>query len=69
MLNEKLLTREVRKFLSTIDLLSQQEIERAVKEAVRAKQLTGDETLTARMTLEIAEIKLEIELEDTIALS
>ncbi len=69
MLNEKLLTREVRKFLSTIDLLGQQEIERAVKEAVRAKQLTGDETLTARMTLEIAEIKLEIELEDTIALS
>ncbi len=69
MLNEKLLTREVRKFLSTIDLLSQQEIESAVKEAVRAKQLTGDETLTARMTLEIAEIKLEIELEDTIALS
>jgi len=41
MLNEKLLTREVRKFLSTID----------------------------RMTLEIAEIKLEIELADTIALS
>ena len=69
MSNEKLLTREVRKFLSTIDLLSQQEIESAVKEAVRAKQLTGDETLTARMTLEIAEIKLEIELEDTIALS
>ncbi len=49
--------------------LGQQESERAVKEAVRAKQLTGDETLTARMTLEIAEIKLEIELEDTIALS
>lgn len=48
----------VRKFLKMVGVTSQREIESAIREAVKAGRLHGDETLKARMTLEIGAISL-----------
>ena len=68
-MNEDTFTMSVRKFLKKIGVTSQREIERAVREAVQAGRLTGTETLKARMTLEVAEVNLQLVIEDDIALS
>lgn len=52
----------VRKFLKAVGVTSQREIESAVREAVKAGRLHGNETLKARMTLEIGPIGLRHEI-------
>jgi len=44
---------EVRKFLKMVGVTSQREIEQAVRAALAAKQLSGNETLTAKVVLTI----------------
>ena len=56
----------VRKFLKVVGVTSQREIEIAVREAVKAGRLRGNETLKARMTLEIGAISLRHEIDDEI---
>ena len=46
----------IRKFLKMVGVSSQREIERAVDEAVRLGRLSGTETLTAKVTLEIPQL-------------
>ena len=59
---------EIRKFLKTVGVTSQREIERAVREAISAGRLKGNETLKARATLTIEAVGLEHTVEDGIAL-
>jgi hypothetical protein len=60
----------VRRFLKEVGVTSQREIEKAVREAIRAGHLQGGRKLRARMTLEVGEVNLthviegEIELGD-----
>jgi uncharacterized protein DUF6494 len=68
-MNEDTLNITVRQFLKKVGITSQREIEKAVREAVQAGRLTGDETLKARMTLEVAGIDLEVVIEDEVALA
>ena len=50
----------IRKFLKMVGVNSQREIEQAVAKALDSGKLKGDETLTARMMLEIPELGLKV---------
>ena len=43
----------IRKFLKMVGVNSQREIEQAVQQALETKKLKGDESLPAKVTLEI----------------
>lgn len=58
----------IRKFLKTVGVNSQREIEQAVGKALEAGRLTGNETLKARMVLEIADLGLQVPFEGEIKL-
>ncbi len=60
---------QIRKFLKQVGVTSQREIESAVRAAVEDGRLTGDETITARITLTIETLGLSKEIEGNIALS
>jgi hypothetical protein len=68
-MNEEIFNTAVRKFLRKVGVTSQREIEKAVREAVKAGRLAGTETLKARMKLEVVGVNLELVIEDDIALS
>ncbi|MEJ2592565.1 MAG: DUF6494 family protein [Candidatus Thiodiazotropha sp.] len=55
-MNEDTFNMEIRKFLKKVGVTSQREIEDAVKQAISSGVLNGNESLKARMTLEIAEL-------------
>jgi hypothetical protein len=58
----------LRKFLKTVGVGSQREIERAVANAIAAGTITGVESLPATMTLKIAALQLEFSVEGEIGL-
>ncbi len=60
---------QIRKFLKQVGVTSQREIEAAVRAAVEDGRLTGDETITAQITLTIQTLGLSKEIEGNIALS
>ncbi len=60
---------QIRKFLKQVGVTSQREIEAAVRAAVEDGRLTGDETITARMTLTIETLGLSKDIEGNITLS
>jgi hypothetical protein len=68
-MNEDTFNMELRKFLKKVGVTSQREIENAVREALKAGSLTGNERLKARMRLEVDGINLELVIEEDIALS
>jgi hypothetical protein len=68
-MNEDTFNREIRKFLKKVGVTSQREIENAVREAMKAGRLAGNERLKARIKLEVERINLELMIEDDIALS
>jgi hypothetical protein len=57
---------EVRKFLKTVGVTSQREIENAVRSALAAGKLKGNAKLTAQMRLTIPEIGLTHVIDGTI---
>ena len=57
-MNEDKFNLAIRKFLKEVGVTSQREIEKAVRDTVQAGHLRGDETLRAKMTLEIGELNL-----------
>ncbi|MBE7941251.1 MULTISPECIES: DUF6494 family protein [Ramlibacter] len=67
-MNEDELNISIRKFLKMVGVNSQREIEHAVARAVREGTITGTETLPARMTLEIAGLRLKAEFDGEIRL-
>ena len=58
----------IRKFLKTVGVSSQREIEQAVAKAIAAGTISGAETLAATMTLRIAGLQLEVRFDSEIQL-
>ena len=58
----------IRKFLKTVGVGSQREIEQAVQKALEAKRLTGDETLAAKVMLEIPALGVKVPFDGEIKL-
>ncbi len=58
----------IRKFLKIVGVTSQREIETAVRDAVKAGKLKGNEKLRAKVTLTLAGVGLSHEIEDEIEL-
>ena len=58
----------IRKFLKMVGVNSQREIEQAVGKALESGKLKGDETLTARVVLEIPELGLKVPFDGEIKL-
>lgn len=67
-MNQESFETSIRKFLKTVGVNSQREIERAVAGALAEGRLTGTETLSARMTLEIAGLQFQVGFEGEIRL-
>ena len=67
-MNEDTLNMEIRKFLKKVGISSQREIEHAVQNAIGNGTLTGSESLTVKMTLEISDLDLKHELDGSIKL-
>lgn len=68
-MNEDVFNMEVRKFLKLVGVTSQREIESAVRAAVGAGKLKGNETLKARIVLTLEGTDLKHSVDGTIALS
>ena len=58
----------IRKFLKMVGVNSQREIEQAVAKAIAAGVITGNETIAAKVTLEIAALKLNVKYDGEIRL-
>lgn len=67
-MNEEELNISIRKFLKMVGVSSQREIEQAVARAVQQAAISGTETFPARMTLEVAGLRLKAEFEGEIRL-
>lgn len=52
-MNEDTFNIEIRKYLKTVGITSQREIEHAVYKAIETGNLNGSETLDVKMTLEV----------------
>jgi hypothetical protein len=57
-MNEDRFNLTVRKFLKEVGVTSQREIEKAVRDAIAAGRLSGNEKLEAKMTLELPALDL-----------
>jgi hypothetical protein len=58
----------IRKFLKMVGVNSQREIEQAVQQAIAAAKLKGEETLAAKVTLEIPALGVRVPFEGEIRL-
>ena len=67
-MDEEVLNQQVRAFLKRTGINAQREIEGAVREAVAAGRLAGDERLAASMTLQVPGLDLELRIDGEIAL-
>lgn len=67
-MNEDAFNMSIRKFLKTVGVTSQREIEQAVRAAVAAGKLKGNEKLAARVTLTVGDVGLSTGIDGTIAL-
>jgi len=67
-MNEENFNMSIRKFLKTVGVRSQAEIERAVAKAIADGKLQGDEAFPAHMQLTIDKIGLTLALDGEIKL-
>ena len=58
----------IRKFLKMVGVSSQREIEQAVQKALEARRLKGDESLAAKVTLEIPSLGVRVPFDGEIRL-
>ena len=58
----------IRKFLKMVGVHSQREIEAAVEKAMASGQIKGNETLTAKMTLVVQGVTLNVDFDGRISL-
>ena len=68
-MDEEVFNMSVRKFLKTLGVTAQREIELAVREQLDGGELRGDETLDARATVTVAGISRDVVVTGKIALS
>ena len=67
-MNEDAFNMSIRKFLKTVGVHSQREIEAAVQNAMASGKLKGSESFPAKMTLRIESLGLEVPFEGSITL-
>jgi hypothetical protein len=67
-MNEEALNLSIRKFLKIVGISSQREIEHAVAKAAAAGAITGTESFSAKMTLEVPGLKLNVAFSGDIAM-
>ena len=67
-MNEDAFNVSLRKFLKKVGIASQREIEQAVRAALAAGKLKGNEALPAKMMLTIESIGLAVEIEGAVEL-
>lgn len=67
-MNEETLNLSIRKFLKTVGVNAQRDIERAVASAMAEGRAKGAEAFPARMTLEIAGLSLRVTFDGDIRL-
>ena len=67
-MNEETFNISIRKFLKMVGVSSQREIEQAVAKASADGGIAGNETFPAKMTLEIAGLKLRVDFDGEIRL-
>ena len=67
-MNEETFNMSIRKFLKTVGVRSQTEIERAVTKAIADGKLKGNETFPARVQLTVGKVSLDLTLDGEIKL-
>lgn len=67
-MNEDTVNMEIRKFLKTVGVTSQREIEHAILKAIESGKLNGCECIDVKMTLEAPAIGISHCIEGKIAL-
>jgi hypothetical protein len=67
-MDDETLNLSIRKFLKMVGVSSQREIEQGVAKALAAGTLAGNETLAAKMTLEIGQLRLAVAFDGDIKL-
>jgi hypothetical protein len=67
-MNEDVFNGSLRRFLKKVGITSQREIEKAVRDALAAGRLKGQERLPAKMVLTIGGVSLSHEISDEIEL-
>ena len=67
-MNEDVFNTSLRKFLKKVGVTSQREIEKAVRDAMEAGRLKGNEKLPAKMVLTLGGVSLSHEITDEIDL-
>jgi hypothetical protein len=67
-MNEDVFNSSLRRFLKKVGVTSQREIEKAVRDAVAAGRLKGNEKLPAKMVLTVGGVNLSHEITDEIEL-
>ena len=67
-MNEDVLNTSLRKFLKTVGVTSQREIETAIRDAVASGRIKGNEALKARLVLTIDTVGLSHAIDSMIEL-
>jgi hypothetical protein len=67
-MNEDVLNNSIRKFLKTVGVTSQREIEKAVRAGIDSGKLKGKETLPAKIVLALGQVDLTFEVKGSIEL-
>jgi hypothetical protein len=67
-MNEDVLNTSLRKFLKTVGVTSQREIETAIRKALAERKIKGNEALHAEMTLTIGDVGLNHKISGAIEL-
>jgi hypothetical protein len=67
-MNADTLNMSIRKFLKTVGVQSQREIEEAIAKAVASGRLKGNESLGAKMTLTLEGVELTVAFDGRIVL-
>ena len=68
-MDEDAFNMSIRKFLKTVGVTSQREIEQAVRSAVESGRLTGSETLKAKVALSVDGVDLDVTIAGDIDLT
>jgi hypothetical protein len=67
-MNEDKLNVSLRKFLKTVGVTSQREIEKAIRDAVQSGKIKGNEKLPAKVVLTVGGVGLNYEVKGDIEL-
>jgi hypothetical protein len=68
-MDEDVFNMSIRKFLKKVGVTSQREIETAVRDAVAAGKIKGDEALPAKVTLTLDKVGLSVTIDGKVELT